>query len=159
MRAAAMLSCLGILCFSSPTLAEDMNFPSWGAPVASVLAQRALSSFTGESSRSLLFSVPVYVLHAEENVDGRPCSVLYSFWEGALLEYMIFFHGEKEALYREIRASLLKKHLSYEGPYFTEIKDVFISRDGSTLYLLLSGRETMLYALDAETYDKFQKAL
>ena len=95
----------------------------------------------------------------EENVDGRPCSVLYSFWEGSLLEYMIFFHGEKEALYREIRASLLKKHLFYEGPYFTEIKDAFISRDGSTLYLLLSGRETMLYVLDAETYDKFQKAL
>ena len=154
--AASFVFCLIFLCFSSPSHAKNVNHPSWGASVAAVLAQRCPASFTGESSKSLLFSVPVYVLHTKETVNGHSCSVLYSFFEGKLLEYMVFFHGEKESLYREIRTLLLKKHRYYEGPYFTGMEDVFISKDDSTLYLLLSGRETMLYVLDAGAYDSFK---
>ena len=157
--AATLVLCLASLWFAVPAHAEEGHSPSWGASVASVLAGRAPSSFFGESGKSLLFSVPVYVLQTKEVVSGRSCSVLYSFWKGGLLEYMVFFHGEKESLYRELRNCFLKRHQPYEGPYFTGIEDAFISKDGSTLYLLLSGRETMLYVLDARAYDTFMRGL
>ena len=153
--AASFLLCLAVLCFASPAHAKNMPAPSWGASVSFVLEQHAPSSFFGETSKSLLFSVPVYVLSTKESIHGHPCSVLYSFFEGKLLEYMMFFSGEKESLHREIRACFLKEHLPYQGPYFSGIEDVFISKDHSTFYLLLSGRETMIYALDARAYDNF----
>lgn len=132
--------------------AGDGAFPAWGASVADVLRMRAPSSFLGEESESLLFGTPVYALLTEESVEGRPASVLYGFREGALVEYVVCFHGGEKALYHELKRRLQETCRSYEGPFFPDMEDAFINKSRTSISLLLQGREVMLYVLDARAY-------
>lgn len=149
--AASLLLCL-FLCLAPPVLHAAEPFPAWGASPGEVLDMRRPRIVACEESRSLLFPLSVYAVLTQEQVHGRPASVLYGFSGGALLEYAVSFHGDCRSLYAELKAGLQASCRPYRGPYFPGIDDAFTNEKEDTLYLLLPGREAVLYALDLRSY-------
>ena len=130
------------------------SFPPWGTSCAEVLYRRAPVFAVGKNSVSLLFEKPVYALLTEEVVGGVSASVLYFFLDDRLIEYTVSFRNgeDTEKMYRCLREELLRTCQEYDGGYFSGLKDVFINREHTTLYLLVAGRNLFLFALDAAAY-------
>lgn len=150
--AVPLLLCLLLYAAPAAPLDAAEPFPAWGASPGEVLDMRRPRLVACEESRSLLFPLSVYAVLTQEQVHGRPASVLYGFSDGALLEYAVSFHGDCRSLYAELKAGLQASCRPYRGPYFPSIDDAFINENEDTLYLLLPGREAVLYALDMRAY-------
>ena len=129
------------------------NFPKWGESIERVIGERHIAHPFMEESTSLLFNIPVQVMLTRELVGEQKCTVLYSFLNNKLIEYVL--HLEDSADTGDtIRTQLERQYEKYTGPLFFYDEDVFVDKAGKTCVFLLKDEDgdTFLYFLDMVTY-------
>ena len=129
------------------------NFPKWGESIERVIGERHIAHPFMEESTNLLFNIPVQVMLTQKLVGEQKCTVLYSFLNNKLIEYVL--HLEDSADTGDtIRTQLERQYEKYTGPLFFYDEDVFVDKAGKTCVFLLKdeGRDTFLYFLDMVTY-------
>ena len=151
-----MLLFVGVLAFSPVCHAVETplgTFPEWGESPEQVIRERHIVPFVMEESTSLLFNIPVHTMLVRETVKKQECTVLYSFLDNKLVEYVL--HLEDSAGTGDtIRAQLGTHYEKYTGPLFYHDEDTFVDKAGKTgVFLLKNERgDPILYFLDMEAY-------
>lgn len=74
------------------------NFPDWGESIELVIRERNINLSVMEESKSLLFNVPVQIMLVRETVGKQECTILYSFLNNKLIEYVIRLDDDTEHL-------------------------------------------------------------
>ena len=130
------------------------DFPEWGESIEQVTTKRHIIRHVREESLSLLFNVPVQTMLAREIVEKQECTVLYSFLDNKLIEYVLHLEYGSADIYDATKTHLEMLYEKYTGMLFSDNKDVFVDKKGKTGILLLKNETEgiFLYFLDMEAY-------
>lgn len=135
------------------------NFPEWGESIERVIRERHINLYVMEESKSLLFNVPVQTMLVRETVEKQQCTVLYSFLDNKLIEYILRFEEDSTDTYNTIRTHLELLYETYTGTLFFNAGDVFADKARKTGVFLLKNKngDTILYFLDMTVYASMKK--
>lgn len=97
------------------------NFPEWGESIERVIGDRHIAHPFMEESTSLLFNIPVQVMLTRELVEEQKFTVLYSFLNNKLIEYVLHLEGSADTG-DTIRIQLERQYEKYTGPLFSMTK-------------------------------------
>lgn len=152
-----MLLLVGVLAFSPVCHAVETplgTFPEWGESPEQVIRERQIEPSVREESKSLLFNIPVQAMLARETVRNQTCTVLYSFSNNRLIEYILHLENSDTGTYDSTRIHLEQRYETYTGELFFHDEDVFVDKAGKTgVFLLKNERgDPILYFLDMEAY-------
>ena len=130
------------------------DFPEWGESIERITTKRHIIRHVREESLSLLFNVPVQTMLARETVEKQESTVLYSFLDNKLIEYVLHLEYGSADIYDATKTHLEMLYEKYTGTLFSDNKDVFVDKKGKTGILLLKNETEgiFLYFLDMEAY-------
>ena len=157
MKCAAMLLCIGLLLFYHVCHAVETplgTFPEWGESPEQVIRERQIEPSVSDEAVSLLFDISVQAVLTRETTEVQKYTVLYSFFENRLIEYVICLEDGDSRTYDSIRAQLSQRYTTCTDELFFHAEDVFVDNAGKTgVFLLKNERgDPILYFFDMETY-------
>lgn len=131
---------IGVLSFSSVCHAVETSlgiFPEWGESLEQIIRDRQIDPFVRDEFVSLLFDIPVQTILTREATKKQEYTVLYSFFENRLIEYVVCLEKGNSHTYDIISAHLSQMYASYTGELFFHDEDVFVDKAEKTGVFLL----------------------
>lgn len=99
--------------------------------------QRQIEPFVRDEIVSLLFDIPVQTILTREATKKQEYTVLYSFFENRLIEYVVCLKNGNSPTYDIISAQLSQMYATYIDELFFHDEDVFVDKAEKTVFFLL----------------------